>query len=393
MKQRATVVLVIAVLLLGLVIPLLHPGTASADVTSDDITSGSATYTFQDRAHIVASFGSDGQTTFTDSDVNDGTNNYVPDDNSLFCSGYSGTHISLPNDTNWGSSSMQGTLVTEVSSGQSCGSEIHQTISISNPNTAANYKYEWNGNNITTLPGQTDSATFTSSQNAPNYYADSNSYSAISNCSESAVVVASGTSNSGTLYCYQKTGGAGPRGAAGSPNCSSIAASADKAALPAAVRSYAPGCVKVSSQNTIGILGSQGSTPAGTAPSGSGSGTPSLGCHVGIGIFNPLNWLLCGAILGMSAIIGVLDRAISSQLAIGTDNSNGAATDIFGDSSGQCTASAQQSCNDYYTAWSSFRNIALGLMVLGGLIMLIAQARWVLRYLMPTLYERSYQDF
>jgi hypothetical protein len=76
----------------------------------------------------------------------------------------------------------------------------------------------------------------------------------------------------------------------------------------------------------------------------------------------------------MSSIIGVLDRAITSQLAIGTDNSSGAATDIFGDSSGNCTASAQQACNDYYQAWSSFRNIALGLMVLGGLIMLIAQA-------------------
>jgi hypothetical protein len=375
MKQRATVVLVIAVLLLGLVIPLCHPATASADVTSDDVTSGNATYNFQDRAHIVASFGSDGQTTFTDSDDDDGTNVYTPDDQSLFCKGFDGTEIKLSgSSTQWSNITVSGTLVYELTAGATCGPTKSQPITISNTSLQANSKYEWDGNNITTLPAQKDSATFVPETNnsAPStLYYDSSAYSAYDQCSKSAVVLNQAGSSDGTLYCLFTPSQSDPGAGRFGPN-GALCTSSQK--TPSIISTYISGSLCLSKSMPISILGMQGSTqPGSTAPSG-GSGTPSLGCHIGIGIFNPLNWLLCGAILGMSAIIGVLDRAISSQLAIGTDNSNGAATDIFGDSSGQCTASAQQSCNDYYNAWSSFRNIALGLMVLGGLIMLIAQA-------------------
>ena len=75
---------------------------------------------------------------------------------------------------------------------------------------------------------------------------------------------------------------------------------------------------------------------------------------------NPLTWIICPIINTMVSAITVVDNIITAQLSIQTSS-------IFcGSDSGTCGA--------YFAAWQSFRNIALGLMAIAGLIILIAQA-------------------
>ena len=114
--------------------------------------------------------------------------------------------------------------------------------------------------------------------------------------------------------------------------------------------------------DTLGATTSTGSS------GDSGSSDPSLNCHIGFNLaaLNPLNWLLCGAIKGMVSIIGVIDDAITQQLAVGTTESSGSApTKIF------CETG---NCKNYKDAWKSFRNIALGLMVIVGLVVIMSTA-------------------
>lgn len=117
--------------------------------------------------------------------------------------------------------------------------------------------------------------------------------------------------------------------------------------------------------------------PGGTSPGPTSTATPTLTCNAG---FNPLNWLLCAAVSGLVAIANELDNLINSQLSVGTDdagNSDGTPTAIFG----PCTKGAgnpqgQTVCSSaaYKDAWGSFRDIALGLLVVASLIVVIASA-------------------
>jgi hypothetical protein len=86
--------------------------------------------------------------------------------------------------------------------------------------------------------------------------------------------------------------------------------------------------------------------------------TQSLGCDFQIS--NPLTWVLCPVINMMTRMAGIADNIITKELYIDPNS-------IF------CGAK-DPACQGYYTAWQSFRNIALGLMVVGGLVMLISQA-------------------
>lgn len=104
----------------------------------------------------------------------------------------------------------------------------------------------------------------------------------------------------------------------------------------------------------------------GTANAGS---SPGLTCDIS---FNPLTWLLCPAVKGMINIVGDLDDIITSQLSVGSPGNSENPSQIFCTSSS--TGNARQSCESYKKAWAVVRNIALGLMVLAGLIILIAQA-------------------
>lgn len=74
---------------------------------------------------------------------------------------------------------------------------------------------------------------------------------------------------------------------------------------------------------------------------------------------SPLTWIICPVVDALVGIVGVIDNIITNQLDVKT----GA---IFCDSTPTCQA--------YYSAWQAFRDIALGLMVIAGLIIVIAQA-------------------
>lgn len=74
---------------------------------------------------------------------------------------------------------------------------------------------------------------------------------------------------------------------------------------------------------------------------------------------NPLSWIMCPLIDTLASVIDGLDHIITQYLEVATD-------DIF--SSGSATSSA------YHDVWQQFRNIALGMMIIAGLIIVISQA-------------------
>lgn len=85
------------------------------------------------------------------------------------------------------------------------------------------------------------------------------------------------------------------------------------------------------------------------------SDDPNLQCGT---MWNPLNWYLCPIIKGITGVVNGLDNAIIALLHIDTR--------IFDERA--------QPGSGYYTAWQSFRAIALGLLVVAAITMVIAQA-------------------
>jgi hypothetical protein len=112
---------------------------------------------------------------------------------------------------------------------------------------------------------------------------------------------------------------------------------------------------------------SDAAAAAAAAAANPDNSAPQLSCHAG---FNPLNWLVCGVIDGLTKIINSVDSFISSQLSINTSQifSVDSKCSQASNSGSDCTGYA------YYKAWSSFRDIALGLMVVAGLVVIISQA-------------------
>jgi len=94
---------------------------------------------------------------------------------------------------------------------------------------------------------------------------------------------------------------------------------------------------------------------------------PSLSCPVTV-----LSWAICPVIDGIAAVVGQLDDFINKQMSIGTPGASSDPNQIFCDSGS--TGSARTSCDAYYKAWASMRDIALGLMAVTAVIVLIAQA-------------------
>ena len=98
-----------------------------------------------------------------------------------------------------------------------------------------------------------------------------------------------------------------------------------------------------------------------TLPPGSGgSSSKPIGCTAQI--TNALTWILCPVVDALSQIVTWLDGLITNQLNIKT-------AAIF------CTSGSNvNTCTAYYQAWQSFRDIALGLMAIAGLVLVISQA-------------------
>jgi hypothetical protein len=74
---------------------------------------------------------------------------------------------------------------------------------------------------------------------------------------------------------------------------------------------------------------------------------------------NALSWIICPIVDVLVGFISAIDNIITAQLDVDTSN-------VF--------CERKTTCNDYYSAWRSFRNIALGLMLIAGLVVVISQA-------------------
>jgi hypothetical protein len=96
------------------------------------------------------------------------------------------------------------------------------------------------------------------------------------------------------------------------------------------------------------------------SPDGSSNNADKLDCQVSLA--NPLTWLMCPIIEAANTAVLTLDRAITSQLTIDTSS------DI------SLYNQDKDSGKQLFTAWASFRYIALGILVIVGLVMIISQA-------------------
>ncbi|CAN5427466.1 hypothetical protein BH09PAT4_BH09PAT4_03320 [soil metagenome] len=84
---------------------------------------------------------------------------------------------------------------------------------------------------------------------------------------------------------------------------------------------------------------------------------------------NPLNWLICPLITGMSTLTRVLDSQIVGMLCINEQ-------DVFGATSSTCggaSSTAATTSAGYKSAWNVFRIISLGLLAIAALIMVLSQ--------------------
>lgn len=85
-----------------------------------------------------------------------------------------------------------------------------------------------------------------------------------------------------------------------------------------------------------------------------------------------IEWFLCPVIRGLVEAVGIVDGFINSQMTIGSPGDSSNPNQIFCD--GTTRSEKMDECQAYHKAWATVRNIALGLMVLAGLIVLISQA-------------------
>jgi hypothetical protein len=110
---------------------------------------------------------------------------------------------------------------------------------------------------------------------------------------------------------------------------------------------------------TITINGNGITLQTTSTTGGAGSQAPTLVCTLSP---NPLTWFICPLIAGAQGAVEELTNGIDSLLTINTST-------IFANNTKAGTTSA-----GFYQAWNAFRIIAVGLIVIAGLIMLIAQA-------------------
>lgn len=118
---------------------------------------------------------------------------------------------------------------------------------------------------------------------------------------------------------------------------------------------------------STGSTGTTGTTSCNTTGDGTGNCTASnpdtLSCTSGSGFFTAvLNWILCGAINLAWGAANILDNWIMNTLDVDVSG-------IFDN-----TGNASNASHGYYVAWNSFRIIATAILVIGGLIMVTAQA-------------------
>src|ERR1039458_5033204 len=95
---------------------------------------------------------------------------------------------------------------------------------------------------------------------------------------------------------------------------------------------------------------------AANPPTSPGAASSNLSCTIKFG--SPLTWVICPVVDALTGIVSGVDSLITQQMDINTGT-------FF------CGSST---CGAYYSAWQSFRDIALGLLVVAGLVIVISEA-------------------
>lgn len=120
---------------------------------------------------------------------------------------------------------------------------------------------------------------------------------------------------------------------------------------------------------------SSSSSLSSSSSSSSSNKIPTLSCPIW---GNGLNWLLCPVVSGLMVVVNAVNNLINSLLLLGVPPGSSTAVTpvlIFGPlTATNATPSQITAQKGYEQAWSSFKNLALGLLVIIGLIIVISQA-------------------
>lgn len=143
---------------------------------------------------------------------------------------------------------------------------------------------------------------------------------------------------------------------------------------------------------SAGKAAASGNPASSSSTSSSNNADPSINCGA---LYNPLNWFICPLIKAGVEATKAIDNIIASQLSVGTPGKSDDPNQIFCDKNSQNNITVYQtdsngnfvsdangnkktvdasSCTAYKEAWSSVRNLALGALVIAGLVVVIAQA-------------------
>ena len=361
-----------AVLLAAIAVFGIFRGHALADVAQGDIAGG--TYTFQDRANIIADYGSSGKVTFTDVNPLDSTRNYKPLQGG-FCqpSGSGGNYgITVPRNANLTSATISAQLDVGYSIGNNCN-EVKKSISIQNPQNpvpVAAATFEWDNQNIVSFPNETDrNVTYskTNTQNGANlYFSDQQA----GNCPENGAIVLTGPNQGSYFTLSGITIGRG--GPIPSENLSNYPLLNNTGSVDGTK------CHVVSVLN-VSISGTQGQA----APTDSGVNTPSgdqnSSCEAVSG--SPLAWLMCPLFSAASALTQSTLHLFEGLLTF----------TVAKDLNGTCPNG--QNCQDSVKlTWSIIKNLASIILVIFMLIMVFSQAisfgpfdAYTIRKLLPRL--------
>jgi len=334
---------------------------AAASFTRADITG--ATYTFQDGANISAKFNfSSEPVIFTDGNSSDSTRNYTPQDNGILCdpgdianqNGLNGKmkygiNISSTADLTQPTISAQIKIDYFVGSNCDKNNAILANISIKNPSQSAATDFQWDGDQIKSLNGSSDSETLTllSNSNGLVYTTFGGSCG-----SGDVILLDSANGNTGKLYSMspvivaQRGGGAGQ-------NLSSY---------PAIAPYFdASKCRVDSGPKNITIAGQAGKAASG----GAGSAVPTGdSCELDSGGFS-LSWFMCPLLTaandlvngsnGNSGLLGMFEKQLSFNVNRDLGTVGGGT-------------------NEVQTTWSLIKNIASAILVIIMLVMVFSQA-------------------
>lgn len=237
--------------------------------------------------------------------------------------------------------------------GTNACSQTTSHITFTNPQNFNDY-FAW-GDSTTIKTSDGTSIEFVQASTGGDFYDDGTFSSGNKTC-QSSITADATNPGSGSLV-IRNTGSGSPLGT-GWP----AAYQKDLNSPGAGATCYSSNPINITIADPVGSDGKPASTAAAgssTSQNGGGGGAGASQTLCETTFNNPLTWIVCPVVDTLVNVINDIDALITNQLNIKTDA-------IF------CSDTA--TCKAYLTAWQSFRDIALGLMAVAGLIVLIAQA-------------------